>query len=54
MNNNDNNNQIPSVDDIFGTGSSNNQSNNGSLENTGFNNNQTLNGTNVNGSKCMN
>lgn len=50
MNNNDNNNQIPSVDDIFGTGSSNNQSNNGSLENTGFNNNQTLNGTNVNGS----
>lgn len=50
MNNNDNNNQIPSVDDIFGTGSSNNQSNNGSLENTGFNNNQTLNGTNINGS----
>ena len=50
MNNNDNNNQIPSVDDIFGTGSSNNQSNNGSLENAGFNNNQTLNGTNVNGS----
>lgn len=50
MNNNDNNSQIPSVDDIFGTGSSNNQSNNGSLENTGFNNNQTLNGTNVNGS----
>lgn len=48
MNNNDNNNQIPSVDDIFGTGSSNNQSNNGSLENTDFNNNQTLNGTNVN------
>ena len=50
MNNNDNNSQIPSVDDIFGTGSSNNQGNNGSLENTGFNNNQTLNGTNVNGS----
>ena len=45
MNNNDNNNQIPTVDDNFGTGSSNNQSNNGSLENTDFNNNQTLNGT---------
>lgn len=48
MNNNDNNNQVPSVDDIFGTGSSNNQGNNGSLENTNFNNSQILNGASAN------
>lgn len=42
--NNNNNNQVPSVDDIFGTGSSNN----GSLENTNFNNSQILNGASAN------
>lgn len=46
--NNNNNNQVPSVDDIFGTGASNNQGNNGSLENTNFNNSQILNGASAN------